>query len=306
MIAIALVVSMRVCVLGLGLMGSALAKRLRSIGFDVVLYNRSLDKARKLASELNVYVVESPAKCCEESDVVAVFVADDNALIDVALMPDGFAERSNGKDIVNMSTVSTATSSRVCKVVEEHGGRYVEAPVWGSVSEVLEGKLIAMVASNKELSRNVQEFLSSVSKRIINIGEVPKAMAIKLALNQLNMVIVATLGETLSFLKVYGIDFSYFEDLVKGSWMEPIIVRFLRRAVEEHPPRFRVELAAKDLQCFVESARIHRLGTPITAAAMHRYLEAALHDYGDKDYPNVAKYILDSLSKSRRRDDVES
>ncbi|MEM1644563.1 MAG: NAD(P)-dependent oxidoreductase [Ignisphaera sp.] len=290
---------MKVCVLGLGLMGSALAKKLKNNGFEVILYNRSLDKAFKLARELNAFAVESPARCCREGDISVLLVADDNALIDVALMPNGFVEVSKDKDIINMSTVSTNASLRVCRIVEEHGGRYVEAPVWGSVSEVLEGKLIAMVASNKELSENVQKFLSSITKRIIHLGEVPKAMALKLALNQLNMVVVATLAETLPFLKIYGIDFSYFEDLVKGSWIEPIVSRFLKRAIEEHPPRFRVELAAKDLHCFIESSRLHRLNTPITAAAMHRYLEAALHGYSDKDYPNVAKYILDLIEKAK-------
>ncbi len=286
--------------MGLGLMGSALAKRLKGAGFNVILYNRSLDKARRLANELNTYVAESPAKCCEESDVIAIFVADDNALVDVAFMPNGFIEKSSGRDVVNMATVSTGISSRVCSVVENYGGRYVEAPVWGSVSEVLEGKLIAMVASNKELSKNVQEFLSSITQRIIYVGKVPRAMALKLALNQLNMVIVATLAETLSFLKIYDVDFSYFEDLVRGSWMESIVTRFLKRATGEYPPRFKVELAAKDLQCFIESARTYQLNMPITAAAMHRYLEAAFHGYSDKDYPNVAKYILDSIDKKTK------
>jgi 3-hydroxyisobutyrate dehydrogenase len=290
---------LKVCVIGLGLMGSALAKRLKSVGFDVVVYNRTLDKAKRFAEELGVGFAESPGKCCREADVSVLFVADDEALIDVVFMSGGIAGEVRGKDVVNMSTVSTAISTRVSRVVYGGGGRYVEVPVWGSVSEVLEGKLIAMVASDTELSDNVKKFLSVVAQRTIFVGEVPKAMVLKLALNQLNMVIVATLSETLPFLKIYGVDFKFFEELVKGSWIEPIVSRFLKRAVEEHLPRFRVELAAKDLQCFIESARIKKLDTPITAAAMQRYLEAVLHGYGDKDYPNVAKYILDTIEKMR-------
>jgi len=291
---------MSVCVVGLGLMGSALARRLKNVGFDVVVFNRSLDKAKMLAKEVGVGFAESPGKCCKEADVTALFVADDEALIDVVLMPGGIAEEVRNRDVVNMSTVSTAISLRISRVVENGGGRYVEAPVWGSVSEVLEGKLIAMVASSKELSENVKRFLSAVAQRTIIVGEIPKAMALKLALNQLNMVVVAILSETLPFLKLYGIDFKIFEELVKGSWMEPIVSRYLKRAIEEHPPRFKVELAAKDLQCFIESARIHKLNTPITAATMQRYLEATINGYGEKDYPNVAKYILDTLEKLKK------
>jgi len=292
---------MRVCTVGLGLMGSALARRLKSVGLDVIVYNRSLDKARRLAEELGTSFSDTPGKCCREADVTVLFVADDEALIDVTIMPQGLADEVRGRDVVNMSTVSTAVSLRVSRVVEEHGGRYVEAPVWGSASEVLEGRLIAMVASSGELSENVKRLLSAVAQRIIVVGGVPKAMALKLALNQLNMVVVATLSETLPFLKLYGVDFRILEELVKGSWMEPIVVRYLRRAVEEQPPRFRVELAAKDLQCFIESARVHKLNTPITAAAMQRYLEATLNGYGEKDYPNIAKYTLDALEKLKKQ-----
>jgi len=236
---------LRVCVVGLGLMGSALARKLKSVGFDVVVYNRSLDKAKKLAEELGVKYVESPGGCCREADVTVLFVADDVALIDVVLMPGGIAGEVRGRDVVNMSTVSTVVSARVSRAVSD-GGRYVEAPVWGSVSEVLEGKLIAMVASDRELSDNVKKFLSTVAQRVIHVGEVPKAMALKLALNQLNMVVVAALSETLPFLKLYGVDCRVFEELVKGSWIEPIVSRFFKRAIEEHLPRhqYAVEEAA--------------------------------------------------------------
>ncbi|MEM2008259.1 MAG: NAD(P)-dependent oxidoreductase [Ignisphaera sp.] len=292
---------MDVCVIGLGLMGSALAKRLRNSGYNVILYNRTIDKAYRLADEINAKVAESPRECCNSSDITAIFVADDNALIDVVFPPNGFADSSRDKDIVNMSTVSTAVSERIHRFIEASGGNYVESPVYGSVSEVLEGRLVAIVASNKNINENVKQFLSSISKKIMYVGNIPRAMALKLALNQLNMVIVATLAETLSFLKINEIDYSLLEELVRGTWMEPILDRFMKRALEEHPPRFRIELAAKDLQSFIESARIKKLNTPITAAAMHRYLEATLHNYGDKDYPNITKYIIDTIHKQNTK-----
>lgn len=291
---------MSVCVIGLGLMGSALAKRIKKSGYSVVLYNRTIDKAYKLAKEIEAEVAETPSRCCEAADITTIFVADDNALIDVALSSNGFAAKVRGKDVVNMSTVSTSISERICRIVEENGGNYIEAPVYGSFSEVLDGSLIIMVSSNKEISEKIKKFFSFLAKKIIYVGEVPKSMALKLALNQLNMVVVATLSETLPFLKAYEINYTVFEDLVKSSWMEPILSRFLKRALEEHQPRFRIELAAKDLQSFIESARIKKLNTPITSAAMHRYLEATLHGYGDKDYPNVAKYIVETISKQSK------
>lgn len=290
---------MDVCVVGLGLMGAALARRLRKCGYGVVLYNRTLDRAYRLASEIGAEVASTPAKCCEVADITTIFVADDGALIDVVFPPNGFADRSRGKDVVNMSTVSTGVSERVCRVVEAYGGSYIEAPVYGSVSEVLEGKLIAIVASGRELSDRAKQFLSSIAGRVVYAGGVPRAMALKLALNQLNMVVVAALAETISFLNVHGIDYSLFQELTAGTWMEPIVARFLKRSLEENPPRFRVELVAKDLQCFIESARIWRLSTPVTAAAMQRYLEATLHGYGDRDYPNIAKYVIDTLAKQK-------
>ena len=288
---------MKVCIIGLGLMGSALARRLKSCGYDLVLYNRTPSKAVQLASEFNAKAVDTPLSCCRESNISVLFVADDNAVIDVAFTPTGIIKESKGKDIVNMSTVSTSISERLGSAVEFYGGRYVEAPVYGSVSEVIEGRLTAIVASNSEISDGVKELLNCVAKKILYVGRVPGAAALKLALNQLNMAVIAAFAESLAFLKAYSIEFELFEELLRGTWMEPIVARYMKRSLEEHPPRFRLEMAAKDLQCFIESARAKQLSVHVSAAAMQRYLEASMHGYSDKDYPNIGKYLVDVVKK---------
>jgi 3-hydroxyisobutyrate dehydrogenase len=291
---------MKVCIVGLGLMGSALARRLSSNGFGIVLYNRTKEKALSLANEIGGVVADTPAICCDSSDITAIFVADDSALLNVALPPNGFIEKCRDRYIVNMSTVTTSISSILNDVVKIYGGRYIEAPVYGSFSEVLEGKLTVMVSSDSAIDGDIEMFLNSIARKVIYVGKVPKAMALKLALNQLNMSVVASLAESLAFLHIFNIDYNIFIELVKGTWMEPLVTRFLERSLKEHPPRFRIELAAKDLQSFIESARTLKLNTLITSAAMQRYLEATLHGYGDKDYPNIAKYLIDTIDKQKQ------
>lgn len=293
---------MKICVVGLGLMGSSLAKRLVSKGFDVVLYNRTIEKAKSLASELGVEYVEKPYRCVEKCGIVAIFVSDDEALMNVLLPPNGMTLTGcRGVYIVNMSTVTITASEMAKNIVESCGGRYVEAPVWGSVSEVLNGELVVFLGGDERALEDLRDFLNAISKKIIYVGPVPKAMALKLAINQINHTIAANLAEALAFIIASGIEVEKLYEATRGSWMEPIVDRFIDRMIEQKSLRFRLELAAKDLECFIQSARKLRLSVIASAAAAQRFMEATMNGYGDRDYTQIGRYLIDSIQKHSKQ-----
>jgi 3-hydroxyisobutyrate dehydrogenase len=292
----------RVCVIGLGFMGSALAKRLKSLGFEVTVYNRTIEKAIQLAKDIGADYVDAPYRCVERCEAIAIFVADDRALLDVLTPPNGVASRScSNVYVVNMSTVTTGASLTAKKLVEACGGRYVELPVFGSVPEVLNGKLVAMFGGARDDYEKLKSFAEAIASKYIYVGEVPKAMALKLAINQLGHVIAASLGESLAFLKAFDIDFSTFVESVKGTWLESIVLRFLDRVLEQKTVRFKLELAAKDLAHFVESAREVGVAVHIAAVASQRYEEAAMHGYGERDYPQIGRYMIDYVKRGKEQ-----
>ncbi len=291
---------MRVCIVGLGNMGSSLARRLSSKGYRLVLYNRTLSKAIELSKELGVEYAESPCRCTERSDVVAIFVSDDEALLDVLLQPSGICECAKDRVIINMSTVSVAVTVRAKNLVEKAGGRYLEAPVFGSASEVLEGKLLTLVAGDERDVNTAMSILKDISKEVLYVGPVPNAMVLKLAINQLNHFVAAGFAETLAFVELYGVDLELLRKVLEGLWMKCIAEKFWQRMVEGMTSvRFRLELAAKDLQCFVESARRIGLDTIATSGALQRLQEGAVSGYMGKDYTQIGKFLLERAKKLR-------
>ncbi len=292
---------MRICVAGLGAMGSSLARRLVSKGFSVVLYNRTVEKAKKLAEELGVEFVDTPSRCAEQCDVVTIFVSDDEAVLNVVLPPNGLVSTDlSGKIVVNMSTITVNTSLMVKKLVESAHGRYVEAPVLGSVSEVLEGQLLTIVAGDREAVDRLEPMLKAISRRIVYVGEVPRAMILKLAVNQLNHYIAAGFAETLAFVELYGIELDTLKSILEDTWMKCVVKKFWHRMVEGMKSvRFRLELAAKDLQCFVESARRLGLETIATAGAVQRFLEAVSAGWRDHDYTQIGRYLVEKSKRVR-------
>ncbi len=291
---------MRVCIVGLGNMGSSLARRLSSKGYQLVLYNRTLLKAIELSKELGVEYTKSPCRCSERSDVVAIFVSDDDALLDVLLQPSGICEGVKDKVVINMSTVGIATTVRAKNLVENAGGRYLEAPVFGSVSEVLEGKLLTLVAGDEQYVNTVMPILRDISKEVLYVGPVPNAMVLKLAVNQLNHFIAAGFAETLAFVELYGVDLELLRKVLEGLWMKCIAEKFWQRMVEGMVGvRFRLELAAKDLQCFVESARRIGLDTVATSGALQRLQEGVASGYMGRDYTQIGRLLLERARKLR-------
>jgi len=281
-------------------MGSSLAQRLSSKGYQLVLYNRTSSKAVELSKELGVEYAESPCKCAKKSDILTIFVSDDEALYDVLLQSSGICGCVKDKTVLNMSTVTISTTVRAKNLVENAGGRYLEAPVFGSVSEVLEGKLLTLVAGDEQYVHSVMPVLRDISKEVLYVGPVPNAMVLKLAVNQLNHFIAAGFAETLAFVELYGVELELLRKVLERLWMKCIAEKFWRRMVEETAGvRFRLELAAKDLQCFVESARRMGLDTIATSGALQRFQEGVASGYMGKDYTQIGKMLLDRGKRLR-------
>src|SRR5664280_2726139 len=114
--------------LGLGIMGSAMAANLARSGFEVVVWNRTPEKATPLVS-LGARRAENPREVVAACDITFAMLADPAAVQTVCAGPDGvLAGAGPGHDFINMSTVDDITSRAIANEVAERGGRFLEAP----------------------------------------------------------------------------------------------------------------------------------------------------------------------------------
>jgi 3-hydroxyisobutyrate dehydrogenase len=129
----------RIGLVGLGRMGTAILPRLLGGGRQITVWNRSHDKTRA-AAEAGARVAVSLQELCHASDVVLTILFDDAALKDVFLAPHGFLSgHCDGKLFIDMSTVLPETARVIGSAVEAASGSFVNAPVCGSVAPAREG-----------------------------------------------------------------------------------------------------------------------------------------------------------------------
>ncbi|MCD6323789.1 MAG: NAD(P)-dependent oxidoreductase, partial [Desulfurococcales archaeon] len=251
---------MRVGFIGLGLMGSAMACRLLESGHDVFLYNRTRLKAERVVKECGGTVASSPREAAERSEVVHVMVSDDEAVASV-LLGDAGALAGEADAVVVSSTITPTFSSVMSDLAKSLGKRYAEAPVLGSVSEARGGRLITYVAGPEDLAS--LETIRDLSSSVVYVGEVPRASALKLAINNVFLTLLASLAQSVGLATSYGFETGEVLQHLKNTWLRPVIERYESRGLDESfPTRFPMELAAKDLMYVATASQ--RVGIPST------------------------------------------
>src|SRR5690242_6825947 len=155
---------------GLGTMGSTVAKRLLDAGHTVHGWNRTREKAQWLV-EHGLVLVDSPREVAERSDLVFAMVTDTKALEAVTRGPDGIlAGLSSGKVFVDMTTGSPANSRALAGDVDALGAKMLDAPISGAPTTVEQGKASLMVGGDPETFERVKPVLQDVGPVVQRIG----------------------------------------------------------------------------------------------------------------------------------------
>ncbi len=283
--------------IGLGRMGYAMASRLRSYGFDVVVWNRTPTKMERFIAEHGGRAASTPAEVAEKADIVHIMVADDNASREVLLRPNGVFERGRGKIVIEHSTITPMHSIFLQRLAEKHGITYLEAPVIGGPRNAADGKLVILVAG----SRKPEEIPSlSPLGTTIHLGDVPQATAAKLAFNLLLLTIVAGLAEAYSLVEAYGVPYrEFYEKVLSKTWIRPIAERYIDRGFRlGAPASFAAQLAGKDAAYAAEALREKGLPNILASAIEELYNYMVMDGYGESDYPTLIGYLV---SRTMRR-----
>ncbi len=193
----------RVAVLGTGKMGGAIARRLKTGGFQVSVW----DRTRRKAEALDVgRVADSPADATREAEVVISMVTGPQAVRDVYFGPAGVFEAAANKTIVEMSTAGPGVAQELADAAKLNGATLIEAPVMGSVPAVNAGTLVILAgaarAEDVEAARPVLQRLGEVHY----VGELGSAAALKLIANSFLAIVSASAAELIAAGTRNGLD----------------------------------------------------------------------------------------------------
>jgi 3-hydroxyisobutyrate dehydrogenase-like beta-hydroxyacid dehydrogenase len=280
-----------VSIVGTGISGSAMARRLREAGEDVVVWNRTRSKAEALADG-GVTVAGTPRDAAAGAHAVLIAVMDEPAVDAVLDGPDGvLAGLEQDALVVDFTTTSVAAKLRFDSLVRDAGGRFAEAPFFGSKPE-LEGPGIWPAVGCRAQDRDdVDRVLAPLAREVVHVGEVGEASKFKLAANLLVFTMVGNLAESLTLAKALGADPQLLVDTIsRGTGVRSPLNTSKGRLVlaNDYEPRASVGLAAKDLELITEAARAAEVRLPLTETARELFARAV--DAGLEDEDMIAVY----------------
>jgi len=209
---------MRVGFIGLGMMGSGMARNLIKAGHTLVVFNRTRSRAQELA-QLGVSVAANPGEAAASAEVLITMLADDRALEDAILGP-GRALQSlpAGSVHVSMSTISVAMSRRLQAAHRERHQHYVAAPVFGRPEAAEAAKLFIVAAGPTEQIQRCQALFDVMGQKTFVLSEdAAAANLVKLTGNFLISTLIESMAEAVSLVRKSGVDPNEFLDVLTGS-----------------------------------------------------------------------------------------
>lgn len=281
-----------VAVIGLGGMGSGMAKALLDNGFPVTVYNRTAAKAESLVAA-GASLAPSAGEAGAGAEVVVLSLADEHAVEEV-LFGEVVWRLTPGTTVVDTSTVSPSFAHNTAIRLAASGVRRVEACVIGNPAMAKTGQLRVFAAGAESDVDDVRDVLGALSQEIRYLGPSGRAGTLKLAFNLLLGIQTAALAETVSFAESAGLDREYLLAALDNSgWRSPILsfrAEFMRRR-EYLPAGFRTVLMQKDLTLAREEAAAHGVALPLVDASAERFAEAISAGRGDEDAAVVAELV---------------
>lgn len=273
---------MRIGIAGTGKMGSAIARRLASLDYQVTVWNRTRAKAEPLLKE-GLAWAETPRELAARSDIVLSLLTNEQALDAVYSGPDGlFSPGAEGKLFVEMSTVPPARQQEMARRAAAVHAAYLESPVGGSVGPAKEGKLIAFVGGAEHDLARAKPVLDQLCKRVEHVGPHGAGETMKLAVNLPLMVYWQTLGEALSLVQPLGLDPKRVIDILSDSSGGPNMLKvrgaMIAEALAGTPPAAAtVDVATmrKDVRAMLDEARSRGRQLPLTAETLKNFDRAA-------------------------------
>ncbi len=274
---------MRVGFIGLGAMGSHMARNLHRAGLLAGVWNRTPEKARSLAAELNSSAPDSPAELAASADAIVLCVSADQDVLDVvnALAPG----LKPGALVIDCSTVGSETARKSAQILAARQAAFLDCPVSGGVEGARDATLAIMVGGSEDAFERARPVLAALGKTITHFGPTGSGQAAK-ATNQIMCAgIIEAVSEAMAFAKAQGLPLDRIVDtLGKGAGSSWYFVHRAPNMVRgAYPAGFRVRLHAKDLGICRDMAARFGVALPVVERMLDEYAELVARGYGDED-----------------------
>lgn len=274
---------MKTAMIGLGAMGSGMARNLARGGWLTGVYNRTTSKAVDLAQELGVTAFEHLETLAAEIDLALICVSADQDLLSVVEKLSTTIRPSS--IVVDMSTVSRDTAKTAAELLEKRHTFFLDAPVSGGVEGALQGTLSMMVGGDLSALEKIRPVLESMSRCIMHMGPTGSGQATK-AVNQIMAAgINQAVTEALAFAKYQQLPMDKVLDVIAGGAAGNWFLQHRGASMTQgiYQPGFKVALHHKDLKICQQMARQVQAPSTLIDMTITDYEYLMESGYGNED-----------------------
>jgi len=292
--------SPKIGVVGVGRMGSNIARRLKDTGFSVaVVCDARPESASELAAEIGAEAARTLARVTELSDVVITVVTDDAAMRGIfAETGDSLLNGATGKVFVNCATISPDVHVEIEKRAKAHGAKSLEACMASSISQARDGTLYLMCGGERATFDQVKPMLDKMSSSLRYVGPAGQAAKVKALVNMVMNINTAGLAEGLGLGEALGLDLTLLREVFAQTGANSRVLETDGEDMQNHDHAcfFSAAHAAKDSGIALALGRGAGLDLPMAAAAKGQFDAMCAAGLGELDKSGVAELTF----KSRR------
>src|SRR4051812_42581593 len=280
----------RVAFLGLGIMGSRMARNLRAAGFDVVVWNRT----RARAEELGEPIADTPKAAAEHAGVVITMVVDGPEVEAVLFGPDGAATGlAEGGLVVDMSTIAPSAVKEIGARLAEQNVGFVDAPVTGSKPRAEDGTLTIMAGGTPDDFARAKPLFEAMGQLIVHCGPSGHGAMVKLLNNALAATNAAALAQAIDIAERYELDTDRMLEVMSAGSAKSTMLDLKARPMLErnYEPLFKLAHMLKDVRHCLAEAEALSEDFSLARDAEALYAQADLAGLGDEDFAAVAEVV---------------
>lgn len=284
---------MKVTFIGLGIMGSRMAKNLSKNKVELTVYNRTSTAAHALKDD-NITIAEHPNEAVKGADVVFTMLSTPEVVSKLAFGSQGFlTQMKEGAIWADCSTVNPSFVKQSASIAQQNGVHYLDTPVAGTKPHAENAELVFFVGGHKKQLAIIQPLLAFMGRKVIHVGEQSKGAAFKMLVNGMLAQSMLIFSETFLLGQQMGLDRTFLLNMLPNLVVAAPFTKAKAEMIKanDYSVQFPLEWMHKDLHLAALSAYENNQPSPMLNLAKEIFGKAKAAGLGREDFAAIHKYL---------------
>ena len=277
--------------IGTGLMGFPMAKNLLKSGFNLKVYNRSINKAQPL-EEFGAKISKNVGDVVKDNDFIITMLTDDAAVDAIMNSLDFLDNLKSGSTVIDMSSVKPTTAKKYENILKLKNINYLDAPVSGGTIGAEEGSLAIMVGGEQSVFDNSKDILKIMGNPTL-VGLSGSGQVSKLANQIVVGITIGAVAEAITLCEKAGTDPVKLIKALTGGWADSKILQThgKRMIDKDFSPKGKTLTQLKDMNNILECANSYNTNLPISKLIKEMYVSLVNNGHENTDHSSLYKEI---------------